>query len=119
MASLLQTIGVLAFTQFVSLQGFLIFGVVYGFAYAEVMTSLLVSARALTPAHRRGAFMGIILAFAWLGHAAGGYQGAVAFDLAASYANGFVIGSVAGAMNLVLVCLLLVLSRPPRMLARA
>src|SRR5688572_12307752 len=80
-ASILQTLGVLAFTQFTSLQGFMIFGIVYGFAYAGVMTSLLVSVRALTPAHRRGALMGIILACAWVGHAVGGYQGAAAFDL--------------------------------------
>ena len=112
LASFLQTIGVLAFTQFASLQGFLIFGVIYGFAYAGVMTSLLVSARALTPAHRRGAFMGIILAFAWLGHAVGGYQGAVAFDLTGSYASGFTIGSAAGAINLILLSVLLLLTRP-------
>jgi MFS family permease len=118
-ASILQTAGVLAFTQFTSLQGFLIFGVVYGFAYAGVMTSILVSARALTPEHRRGALMGIMLAFAWLGHAFGGYQGAAAFDLTGSYASGFVIGSAAGVMNLVLVSVLLLLARPRRGLAYA
>lgn len=118
-ASMLQTAGVLAFTQFTSLQGFLIFGVVYGFAYAGVMTSILVSARALTPAHRRGAFMGVILAFAWVGHAFGGYQGAAAFELTGSYAGGFVIGSVAGAMNLVLVGTLLWLVRSRRPVLRA
>lgn len=109
-ASLLQTAGVVAFTQFTSLRGFLIFAVVYGFAYAGVMTSLLVSARALTPAHRRGGFMGIILAFAWLGHAFGGYQGAAVFDVTGSYANGFLIGAAAGALNLALVGLLLLLA---------
>jgi len=118
-ASALQTAGVLAFTQFASLQAFLIFGVVYGFAYAGVMTSILVSTRALTPEHRRGAFMGIILAFAWLGHAFGGYQGAAAFDLTGSYAGGFVIGSAAGLVNLGLVGTLLLLARPRRALARA
>jgi len=118
-ASILQTAGVLAFTQFTSLQGFLIFGVVYGFAYAGVMTSILVSTRALTPQHRRGASMGIILAFAWLGHAFGGYQGAAAFDLTGSYASGFVIGSAAGVVNLGLVSMLLLLARPRRALAHA
>ena len=118
-ASILQTLGVLAFTQFASLQGFLIFGVVYGFAYAGVMTSILVSARALTPEHRRGALMGIILAFAWLGHAFGGYQGAAAFDLTGSYASGFVIGSAAGVVNLGLVGMLLLFARPRRALALA
>ena len=118
-ASILQTAGVLAFTQFTSLQGFLIFGVVYGFAYAGVMTSILVSTRALTPEHRRGAFMGIILAFAWIGHAFGGYQGAAAFELTGSYAGGFVIGSAAGLVNLGLVSMLLLLARPCRALAHA
>jgi len=118
-ASILQTAGVLAFTQFTSLQGFLIFGVVYGFAYAGVMTSILVSTRALTPEHRRGAFMGIILAFAWIGHAFGGYQGAAAFELTGSYAGGFVIGSAAGLVNLGLVSTLLLLARPRRALAHA
>jgi len=111
-ASSLQTVGVLAFTQFASLRGFLIFAVVYGFAYAGVMTSLLVSARALTPAPRRGALMGIILAFAWLGHAFGGYQGAAAFDLTGSYTSAFAIGSAAGLLNLALVTALLLLARP-------
>ena len=90
----------------------MIFGVVYGFAYAGVMTSILVSARALTPEHRRGALMGIILAFAWLGHAFGGYQGAAAFELTGSYAGGFVIGSAAGVVNLGLVGMLLLLAHP-------
>ena len=118
-ASSLQTVGVLAFTQFASLRSFLIFAVVYGFAYAGVMTSLLVSARALTPAPRRGALMGIILAFAWLGHAFGGYQGAAAFDLTGSYTGAFAIGSAAGLLNLALVTALLLLARPRPPLATA
>ena len=118
-ASFLQTIGVLGFTQFASLQGFLVFGVVYGFAYAGVMTSLLVSARALTPAHRRGALMGFILAFAWLGHAFGGYQGAAAFEFTGSYTSSFLVGSAAGILNLGLVSILLLLARPHRRVAQA
>ena len=39
------------------------------------MTALLVTARALTPASRRATLMGVILAFAWLGHGLGGFQG--------------------------------------------
>lgn len=111
-ASALQVIGVAAFTQFETLRGFLNFGIVYGFAYAGVMTSVLVSARALTPAPRRASLMGVILSFAWLGHAFGGYQGAAAFDMTGSYTAGFVAGSVAGVLNLVLVGLLLFLARP-------
>ncbi|MES2713596.1 MAG: MFS transporter [Pseudomonadota bacterium] len=119
-ASFLQVLGVAAFTQFETLRGFMSFGVVYGFAYAGVMTSVLVSARALTPAHRRASLMGVILSFAWLGHAFGGYQGAATYDITGSYTAGFVAGSVAGLVNLALVGLLLFLARPaqpPRRLA--
>lgn len=108
-ASLLQSLGVSAFILFGSLEGFLFFSVVYGFAYAGVMTSLLVAARALTPSKQRGALMGIIFAFAWLGHAFGGYQGAAAYDLTGSYTGSFILGSLAGAMNLLLLIALLVL----------
>ncbi len=91
-----------------------VFAVVYGFAYAGVMTSLLVAARALTPAHGRASSMGIILAFAWLGHAVGGYQGAAAFDLTGGYTAGFAVGATAGAVNLLLVAALLMLAKAPK-----
>jgi MFS family permease len=111
-ASALQTVGVLAFTQFVSLRGFLVFAVVYGFAYAGVMTSLLVAVRALTPARNKATWMGIVFSFAWLGHAFGGFQGAFAYDLTAGYGAGFAVGALAGASNLILVGLLIWLTRP-------
>jgi len=111
-ASALQTIGVLAFTQFGSLREFLLFSVVYGFAYAGVMTSILVSVRALTPARNKATWMGIVLSFAWLGHAFGGFQGAFAYDLTAGYQAGFAAGALAGAGNLILVGMLIWLTRP-------
>ena len=55
--------------------------------------------------------MGIILAFAWIGHAFGGYQGAATFDLTGTYTTAFAIGSAAGVLNLALVMTLLLLSR--------
>lgn len=110
-ASALQTAGVLAFTQFASLQGFMLFAIVYGFAYAGVMTSLLVATRALTPARNKATWMGIIFSFAWLGHAFGGFQGAFTYDLTAGYGAGFAIGALAGAGNLILVGTLVWLTR--------
>jgi predicted MFS family arabinose efflux permease len=111
-ASALQTMGVLAFTQFGTLREFLLFSVVYGFAYAGVMTSILVTVRALTPAHNKATWMGIVLSFAWLGHAFGGFQGAFAYDLTAGYGAGFAAGAFAGAGNLVLVGMIIWLTRP-------
>lgn len=110
-ASSLQTVGVLAFTQFTSLRGFLLFSIVYGFAYAGVMTSLLVATRALTPARDKATWMGVVFSFAWLGHAFGGFQSAFAYDLTAGYEVGFAAGALAGAGNLILVCTLIRLTR--------
>jgi len=111
-ASALQTVGVLAFTQFGSLREFLLFSVVYGFAYAGVMTSILVAVRALTPARNKATWMGLVLSFAWLGHAFGGFQGAFAYDLTSGYQAGFAAGALAGAGNLILVGTIIWLTRP-------
>ena len=110
-ASTLQTIGVLAFTQFGSLQAFMIFALVYGFAYAGVMTSLLVTTRKLTPVRNKAMWMGIVLSFAWLGHAFGGFQGALVFDLTEGYGASFAAGATAGAGNLILIGTLIWLTR--------
>lgn len=117
-ASALQTMGVLAFTQFGSPREFLLFSVVYGFAYAGVMTSILVTVRALTPARNKATWMGIVLSFAWLGHAFGGFQGAFAYDLTAGYQAGFAAGALAGAGNLIVVGTLIWLTRPRRVSGR-
>jgi MFS family permease len=110
-ASTLQTMGVLAFTLFGSLQAFMLFALVYGFAYAGVMTSLLVTTRKLTPARNKAMWMGIVLSFAWLGHAFGGFQAALVFDLSEGYGSGFAAGAAAGASNLVLIATLIWLTR--------
>jgi MFS family permease len=101
-ASLWQTVAVFAFTQIHDLRSFYIFAPVYGFGYAGVMTGVLVTARALTPASRRAGSMGIILAFAWLGHGLGGFQGGYVFDLTGGYTLGFANAALAGMANLLL-----------------
>ena len=56
--------------------------------------------------------MGVVLSFAWLGHAFGGFQGAFAYDLTAGYGAGFAAGAIAGAINLTLVGIIIWLTRP-------
>jgi MFS family permease len=107
-ASAWQTLAVFAFTRITDLNHFYLFAPIYGFGYAGVMTTLLVTARALTPASRRATLMGVILGFAWLGHAIGGYQAGVLFDLTGSYTPGFGAAALAGMVNLALVALLFV-----------
>jgi predicted MFS family arabinose efflux permease len=102
-ASLWQTSLVFLFTQIGSLETFYAFAPIYGFGYAGVMTTLLITTRALTPATRRSGATGIILAFGWLGHGLGGYQGGLCFDLTGAYTYSFANAAFAGMLNLVLV----------------
>jgi MFS family permease len=103
LASFWQTVAVFAFTGIEDLAFFHIFAAIYGFGYAGVMTGLLITARALTPASRRATLMGVILAFAWLGHGIGGFQGGHFFDLTGHYTVGFANAALAGVANLLLV----------------
>jgi MFS family permease len=77
------------------------------------MTGVLTSVRALTPAQRRGAAMGIIGMFGWFGHAIGGYQGGLLFDLTGAYDAPYAIAAVAGVLNLIIVSTLLRRTRRP------
>jgi len=102
-ASLWQTTAVFAFTQIGTLQGFYVFAPIYGFGYAGVMTGVLITARMLTPARNRATLMGVILAFAWLGHGVGGFQAGWLFDVTGAYTMGFANAALAGVVNLLLV----------------
>lgn len=102
-ASFWQTALVFVFTQIDSLNLYYIFAPIYGFGYAGVMTGLLITTRVLTPPSRRGSSTGIILAFAWLGHGLGGFQGGLFFDLTGAYTLSFANAALAGIINLVIV----------------
>jgi len=102
-ASLWQTALVFAFMQINSLDALYVFAAIYGFGYAGVMTGVLVTIRALTPVSRRAGATGIILAFAWLGHGIGGYQGGLFFDLTGTYTLSFANAALAGLLNLIIV----------------
>jgi MFS family permease len=102
-ASLWQTVAVFAFTRIEHLAHFHVFAPIYGFGYAGVMTTVLVTARVLTPASRRATMMGVILAFGWLGHGLGGFQGGYFFDLTGHYTVSFANAALAGLLNLLLV----------------
>lgn len=102
-ASLWQTALVFGFTQFSELNSFYAFAMIYGFGYAGVMTGILVCARVLTPLSKRASALGIITAFAWLGHGIGGYEGGLFFDLTGSYTVSYANAALAGIINLTIV----------------
>jgi MFS family permease len=102
-ASFWQTALVFVFTQIQSLEMFYLFAPLYGFGYAGVMTGVLTTTRLLTPASKRAASMGTILAFGWLGHGLGGFQGGFFYDLTNAYYISFGNAVLAGMLNLIIV----------------
>lgn len=102
-ASLWQAALIYFFTQISDLRTLYVFAPVYGFGYAGVMTGLLATVRELTPPSRRSSSIGTIIAFAWLGHSIGSYQGGLFFDLTGSYNATFANAALAGAINLIIV----------------
>ena len=102
-ASCWQTLLVFYFVQIETLDSFYIFAIIFGFGYAGVMTGLLVCVRVLTPLSRRASALGMVLFFAWLGHAIGGYQGGYFFDLSGNYYLTFSNAALAGIVNLIIV----------------
>jgi MFS family permease len=108
-----MTVMVFGFVWLKSLNNFYAYAIVYGFGYSGVMTGVLTSVRALTPAERRGSAMGLIGMFGWFGHAIGGYQGGLLYDLTGAYVAPYAVAAVAGVLNLVIVSTLLRGTRRP------
>lgn len=115
LASGWQTLLVFGFTFMGQLDSFYIYAAIYGFGYAGVMTTLLVTARNHTAPARRVSSMGVVLAFAYLGHGLGGWQGGFFFDLTGDYSWTFANAALAGIVNLAIVgALWLTISRRPQ-----
>jgi MFS family permease len=107
-ASAWQTALVALFLQFQSLDSLMIFAAIYGFGYGGVMTTILVSMQVLTPVARRASATGMVTMFAFFGHAIGGYQGGLFFDLMGNYGWAFANAAIAGVANLIVVAALYV-----------
>ena len=106
-----QTAPMFGFVLIPTLGMFTAYAPLYGFGYGGVMTGVLVTTGALVPPARRASATGIVLAFGWAGHALGGWQGGVFFDLTGAYTWTFANAVLAGAINLVIVGTLLVVIR--------
>ncbi len=98
-----QTALMIGFVFMGSMQSFWLYAPLYGFGYGGVMTGVLVTVGALTPAARRASATGIVLAFGWAGHALGGWQGGFFFDVTSEYLWSYSNAVIAGVINLAIV----------------
>ena len=110
-----QTLLVFGFTRLSTLETLYPFAILYGFGYGGVMTGVLTTTKELTPANRRAFATGIVLAFGWLGHSLGGWQGGLFFDLTRSYSWSYANAAFAGLVSLAVMATILVAlrRRPP------
>lgn len=113
-ASVWQTVMVFGFIQFERLDAFYLYAILYGFGYSGVMTGILTTTRVLTRPSRRGSAMGIIVAFAFVGHGIGGWQAGMLFDLTGGYAVPYAIATAAGVFNLLVISTLVIRLRRQR-----
>lgn len=106
-----QTALILGFVFLGTMQAFWLYSPLYGFGYGGVMTGVLVTVQAFTPASRRASATGIVLAFAWSGHALGGWQGGFFYDLTGAYFWTYANALIAGLVNLTVVAALVFANR--------
>ena len=102
-ASAWQTVFVFGFTFLGSLESFYVYAALYGFGYAGVMTTVLVTIRNLSAPARRASSTGVVVAFAYIGHGLGGWQGGVMYDMTGGYTWTYANAALAGMVNLVIV----------------
>jgi MFS family permease len=78
----------------------------FGLVYSGAMTAFILCAREYAPAGRTGLSIGVVMCFAWVGMALGGWQGGVFYDLCGEYGVSFVNASLGGLANLMVLGLL-------------
>jgi MFS family permease len=106
LASGWQTLLVFGFTMITEQREFYIYAVIYGFGYAGVMTAVLVTVRNLAAPARCASSMGIVLAFGYMGHGLGGWQGGFFYDMTSAYTWTYANAAISGFINLAIVCAL-------------
>ncbi len=99
-ASVIQTACVAGFPAIEGQIPLLMLSAVFGFGFAGNMTCLSLCVREAVPAARFGGAIGAVMMVAWFGMATGGYMGGVLFDLSRSYMLPFLLASMSGLLNL-------------------
>lgn len=98
-----MTLLIYGFILIQDLSAFYMYGLLYGFGYAGVMTGVLTTIAAHTPPSKRGFAMGVVTMFGWFGHANGGFLGGYFFDWTGDYSIAFGTAAAAGVLNLAVV----------------
>lgn len=105
-ASLGQTVSVFWFTQTTSLPLLYVISIVFGFAFAGVMTCLIICAQHAAPVRLTGFAVAAVSGAAWIGMGFGGFQAGYFFDLSGNYITSYANATFAGVINLTILAAL-------------
>jgi predicted MFS family arabinose efflux permease len=102
-ASAVQTATVYWFVTLQDLPSVYLLGVVFGFGFSGVMTSLILCIREAVPSRSAGLSTALVGMFAWIGMGSGGYLGGYCFDHTGAYSTSFAGAAAAGLLHLAIV----------------
>jgi MFS family permease len=105
-ASVGQTATALWFPAMQTQFELMVLSAVFGLFFSGAMTAFIACAREYSPAGHTGLSIGIVMFFAWVGMALGGWQGGLFYDICRDYVLSFMSASVAGGVNLGILALL-------------
>ncbi|MBL4733589.1 MAG: MFS transporter [Rhizobiaceae bacterium] len=108
LASFGQTLSVFWFTQSSSLPVLYIISAVFGFAFAGVMTCLIICSQHAAPPRLAGLAVAVVSGTAWVGMGLGGYQAGYFFDLSGTYTMSYAFATIAGVINLLILTALFI-----------
>jgi MFS family permease len=103
LASGIQTVTVIWFSQFDGMVGLYILALMFGVGYGGVMPSYAVIIREYIPANLAGRALGIVYCLGNVGMGLGGYFGGLLFDLSGAYTLTFALGVPVGVINLMII----------------
>lgn len=111
LASIGQTVTVFWFTQTASLPLLYLVSALFGFAFAGVMTCLIICSQQAAPARLAGMAVAVVSGTAWVGMGIGGFQAGYFFDLTGSYTTSYGNATIAGVVNLMILTALFLYRR--------
>ena len=117
--SVLQCIALFFYLPFVGMVSLYVVSTIFGLSQGGIVPSYALVVREYMPAREAGARVGFVIMLTVLGMALGGWMSGWIYDLTGSYAWAFLNGIVWNFLNIAVMTLLLVRSRPRQPLAVA
>jgi MFS family permease len=115
--SLLQCVALVLYIPFDGLASLYVVSLVFGLSQGGIVPSYAIIVREYLPAHEAGQRVGIVIMSTILGMAIGGWMSGWIYDMTGSYQAAFLNGIVWNLLNIAIMALILLRTRPARPVA--